>query len=143
MRKGVIALAVAVVVSLSFMASYLYCQDNAPKISNLVFEGEKEGVVTLKVGADRDLIFTFECNQRPDTVYLRNFGAMGPRTINKVYSSPEDVKVKITEKAGAFQVQAVRTIQTPKAPASFEASVWVEVGKQKSNEVKKKIDLVM
>ena len=102
MRKGVIALAVAVVVSLSFMASYLYCQDNAPKISNLVFEGEKEGVVTLKVGADRDLIFTFECNQRPDTVYLRNFGAMGPRTINKVYSSPEDVKVKITEKDGAF-----------------------------------------
>ena len=143
MRKGIIVLAVAVVVSLCFMASYLYCQDNAPKISNLVYDGEKDGVVTLKIGGDRDLIITFECNQRPDTVYLKFYGMIGPRTTSNVYSSPKEVTVEITEKDGTFQVRAVRTIRTPRVPVPFEGTVWVEVGKQKSNVVTKKIDFVM
>ena len=76
-------------------------------------------------------------------MYLRNFGAIGPRTINKVYSSPEDVKVKITKKRVPFKCKLSERFKLRYAPALSEATVWVEVGKQKSNEVKKKIDLVM
>lgn len=140
MRK--IALVAAVfVILVSFFSAPAFAEGNAPVISSL----EIIGSAVYPVSSQPDLKFRFTSDQKPEDVVIFFYGGYAGGIIKTVYSSKkEEVKTEIVEKGGGlYEVTALRKINTPPKPAVFEATIWVESGGKKSNQLKQELKVEM
>jgi hypothetical protein len=130
MRKAGL-FAITVVLALGF---FTLSFADKPQIADLVMDD-----VVKASGSPQTVKLAFVSDQRPEDVNLQFFGYISGRTNRSEYSG-KDLTVQVVEReGGGFAVTVVREIRTPPFSATAEVTIFVKVGKIKSNELKKEI----